>query len=132
MKLLSLKLEGEGLEKTSNNLTGSLRTLGLVGVASLGALGGSGIVGGVVALGAAVASASGAVLLLPAAAVAVAAPLATFKLGLIGVEEAFKQLGKGDMTKFNAALDTMAPSAPNLRAPSSTLRSAGRSVSAAC
>lgn len=109
--LLSLRLESDALDRTSTNLGRTLGILTGVAGAAFGALGSQAVVGGVVALGAAVSAASGAILLLPAAAAAVAAPLATFKLGLVGVEDAFKALGKGDMDKFNAALATMAPSA---------------------
>jgi len=109
--MLGLELESRALDRTSQGLSRSVGILGTVGVAAFGALGSQALVGGVAALGGAAATASGAILLLPAAAVAVAAPLATFKLGLIGVDDAFKALNDGKMDKFEEALQKMAPSA---------------------
>jgi hypothetical protein len=106
-----LELQSRGLDRTSNTLSASLGRMGTVGAVALGALGSQAAVGGVVALAGAVGTASGAILLLPAAAVAVAAPLATFKLGLVGVDDAFKALNDGKMDKFEEALAKMAPSA---------------------
>jgi hypothetical protein len=109
--LLGLEMQSRALDRTSQGLSRSVGIMGTVGVAAFGALGSQAVVGGVLGLAGAVGTASGAILLLPAAAVAVAAPLATFKLGLIGVDDAFKALADGKMDKFEEALAKMAPSA---------------------
>jgi phage-related protein len=109
--MTELNAKSEGLDRTSKSLTTAIRTVGSVGALAFGSLAGQAGVGALVAVGGAAAVAAGSLLLLPAAAVAVAAPLATFQLGMIGVNDAFKALNDGKMDKFEEALAKMAPSA---------------------
>jgi phage-related protein len=109
--MTELNAKSEGLDRTSKNLTAAIRTVGTVGALAFGSLAGQAGVGALVAVGGAAAVAAGSLLLLPAAGVAVAAPLATVQLGLVGVNDAFKALNDGKMDKFEEALAKMAPSA---------------------
>jgi phage-related protein len=68
-------------------------------------------VGALTAIAGAAAQAGGALLLLPAALTAVAAPIATITLGVQGMGDAFKAFGTGDIDKINKAMANLAPSA---------------------
>jgi hypothetical protein len=109
--MTEINAKSDALDRTSKNLTTAIRTVGTVGALAFGSLAGQAGVGALVAVTGAASVAAGSLLLLPAAAVAVAAPLATFQLGMIGVNDAFKALNDGKMDKFNEALEKMAPAA---------------------
>ena len=109
--MTELNARSDALDRTSKNLGASIRTVGSVAAVAFGSLAGQAGVGALVAVTGAAAGAAGSILLLPAAATAVAAPLATFQLGMIGVNDAFKALADGKMEKFEEALADMAPAA---------------------
>lgn len=64
-----------------------------------------------IGLGTAAATAGGVLVAVPGAAAVAAAALGVLRLGLVGVEDAFKALVEGDADKFNEALKALAPNA---------------------
>jgi phage-related protein len=107
--MTELNARSDALDRTSKGLASTIRTVGSIGAASFGVLAGQAGVGALVAVTGASLAASGALLLLPAAAAAVAAPVATAKLGLIGFDAALKGLADGKMDKVTEAMEDMAP-----------------------
>jgi phage-related protein len=94
------KLAGLGLA------VGTLATVAAGAVASVGAL-----VPAVVALGAAAVTASGALVAVPGAIALAVVGVNLLKLGLVGLDDAFKAVASGDAAKLNEALKVLAPNA---------------------
>jgi hypothetical protein len=109
--LLTLKLENDALDRSSRATGSALALMGKIGAAAFASLGSQAAVGGLVAVAGAASGAAGAIGLVPAAAVAAAAPVAALRLGLVGMEDAFKALADGDPEKLAEALGKLAPSA---------------------
>lgn len=85
--------------------------MALIATAAGGALAGvASLTTGVIALGQALVAASGAALLLPAALAGLKAVTATVKIGLVGLDDAMKALGK-DSAEFEEAIKDLAPEA---------------------
>lgn len=79
--------------------------------AGFAVLGSKIIAAGILSMADAAVTLSGALLALPAAGVAAAAGFATLKIGLFGVDDAFKAFLKDDMTKFDEKLQKLSPNA---------------------
>lgn len=93
------------------SVAGGVAKVLLIGTAAGAALAGvASLTTGLLALGQAAVAASGAVALLPAVLVALKALTATVKIGLVGMDDAFKALGK-DAAEFEEAIKDLAPEA---------------------
>ena len=99
--------------------TGALKNLGIIplligtaatAVAGLAAAAGA-AVPALISLGSALATAGGAAAAIPGALALAGIAAGTLRLGLIGIDDAFKALAAGDAAKFGEALKGLAPSA---------------------
>jgi hypothetical protein len=103
---LRLGIDRQSIQQVSAQV---LKLGAAISAAGLGALAGTAVTGGVLALGAAIAQAAGAVALLPAAGAAGAAALGAVAVGFEGVGDAIKNAG--DPEKFAEALKHLSPAA---------------------
>lgn len=100
-----LKMLSSALKTVSVGTAGTITKLGLLSATAGTA------VSAVHGLATTVASASGALLVLPGAAAAGATAFGALKIGLMGVGDSMKALASGDAQKFNQSLAKLSPNA---------------------
>ena len=101
---------GKSLAEAANGLTG-LSTLASSVSAVLSPAMFAGAIGGLTAIASSAAGAGAALAFVPAAVVAVAAPVATLTIGMQGMGDAFKAFADGDAAKVEEALANLSPAA---------------------